>query len=36
MAIALLAEQSSSYDTGTTVAVDGSIALYNWIEPVAS
>lgn len=33
MAVALLAERFSSYVTGTTVVVDGGIALHNWIEP---
>ena len=31
MALALLSDRFSSYVTGTTVAVDGGIALYNWI-----
>ncbi len=35
MAVALLCERFSSYVTGTTVAVDGGIALHNWIEPRA-
>jgi len=34
MAVALLCERFSGYVTGTTVAVDGGIALHNWIEPV--
>jgi 3-oxoacyl-[acyl-carrier protein] reductase len=34
MAIALLADRFSAYVTGTTVVVDGGIALHNWIEPV--
>ncbi len=33
MAIALLCDRFSAYVTGTTVAVDGGIALHNWIEP---
>jgi 3-oxoacyl-[acyl-carrier protein] reductase len=33
MAVALLTERFSSYVTGTTVVVDGGIALHNWIEP---
>lgn len=33
MAVALLCERFSSYVTGTTVVVDGGIALHNWIEP---
>lgn len=33
MALALLVERFSSYVTGTTVVVDGGIALTNWIEP---
>jgi NAD(P)-dependent dehydrogenase (short-subunit alcohol dehydrogenase family) len=31
MALALLCDRFSGYVTGTTVAVDGGIALYNWI-----
>ena len=31
MAMALLSERFSRYVTGTTVAVDGGLALYNWI-----
>jgi len=31
MALALLSDRFSSYVTGTTVAVDGGLALYNWI-----
>ncbi len=34
MAVALLCERFSAYVTGTTVAVDGGMALHNWIEPV--
>jgi len=34
MAIALLCDRFSAYVTGTTVAVDGGLALHNWIEPV--
>jgi 3-oxoacyl-[acyl-carrier protein] reductase len=34
MALALLCDRFSAYVTGTTVAVDGGIALHNWIEPV--
>jgi 3-oxoacyl-[acyl-carrier protein] reductase len=33
MALALLAERFSAYVTGTTVVVDGGLALHNWIEP---
>jgi 3-oxoacyl-[acyl-carrier protein] reductase len=33
MAVALLAERFSAYVTGTTVIVDGGLALHNWIEP---
>ena len=37
MALALLSDRFSGYVTGTTVAVDGGIALYNWIPlPTAS
>jgi len=32
-AIALLSDRFSRYVTGTTLAVDGGIALYNWIKP---
>jgi NAD(P)-dependent dehydrogenase (short-subunit alcohol dehydrogenase family) len=35
MAVALLCDRFSRYVTGTTVAVDGGISLYNWI-PFAS
>jgi 3-oxoacyl-[acyl-carrier protein] reductase len=35
MAIALLCDRFSRYVTGTTVAVDGGIALYNWIPASA-
>ena len=31
MALALLCDRFSRYVTGTTVAVDGGLALYNWI-----
>jgi NAD(P)-dependent dehydrogenase (short-subunit alcohol dehydrogenase family) len=34
MAVALLCDRFSAYVTGTTVVVDGGIALHNWIEPV--
>ncbi len=33
MALALLVDRFSAYVTGTTVVVDGGIALHNWIEP---
>ncbi len=33
MAVALLAERFSRYVTGTTVVVDGGLALHNWILP---
>lgn len=33
MAVAVLSERFGAYVTGTTVVVDGGIALYNWIEP---
>jgi NAD(P)-dependent dehydrogenase (short-subunit alcohol dehydrogenase family) len=32
-AVALLSDRFSRYVTGTTLAVDGGIALYNWIKP---
>jgi 3-oxoacyl-[acyl-carrier protein] reductase len=32
MTVALLADRFASYVTGTTIAVDGGIDLYNWIE----
>ncbi|UCD66999.1 MAG: SDR family oxidoreductase [Betaproteobacteria bacterium] len=34
MAVALLSDRFSAYVTGTTVAVDGGIALHNWLEPL--
>ncbi len=34
MALALLVERFSAYVTGTTVIVDGGMALHNWIEPI--
>lgn len=33
MAMALLSDRFSAYVTGTTVVVDGGIALHNWIAP---
>ncbi len=33
MALAILSERFGSYVTGTTVVVDGGIALNNWIDP---
>jgi 3-oxoacyl-[acyl-carrier protein] reductase len=33
MAVALLCDRFSAYVTGTTVDVDGGLALHNWIEP---
>jgi len=33
MAVALLCDRFSRYVTGTTVVVDGGLALHNWIEP---
>lgn len=33
MAVALLSDRFAAYVTGTTVAVDGGLALYNWIAP---
>jgi NAD(P)-dependent dehydrogenase (short-subunit alcohol dehydrogenase family) len=35
MAVALLSDRFSRYVTGTTVVVDGGIALHNWIDPPA-
>jgi 3-oxoacyl-[acyl-carrier protein] reductase len=35
MAVALLADRFSGYVTGTTVVVDGGLALHNWIDPPA-
>ena len=32
-ALALLSDRFSGYVTGTTLAVDGGIALFNWIKP---
>ena len=34
-ALALLTDRFSRYVTGTTLVVDGGIALFNWIDPVA-
>jgi 3-oxoacyl-[acyl-carrier protein] reductase len=33
MAVALLADRFSGYVTGTTVVVDGGLALHNWLAP---
>ena len=33
MAVALLSDRFSAYVTGTTVVVDGGLALHNWIDP---
>ncbi|MBW4092909.1 MAG: SDR family oxidoreductase [Proteobacteria bacterium] len=33
MAVALLSDRFAAYVTGTTVAVDGGLALFNWIGP---
>jgi NAD(P)-dependent dehydrogenase (short-subunit alcohol dehydrogenase family) len=33
MAVALLCDRFSGYVTGTTVVVDGGLALHNWIQP---
>ena len=33
MAVAVLSERFGAYVTGSTVVVDGGIALHNWIEP---
>lgn len=35
MAVALLSNRFSAYVTGTTVVVDGGLALHNWIAPPA-
>jgi len=35
MAVALLCDRFCAYVTGTTVVVDGGLALHNWIEPSA-
>jgi NAD(P)-dependent dehydrogenase (short-subunit alcohol dehydrogenase family) len=32
MALAVLSERFGAYVTGETIAVDGGIALHNWIE----
>jgi NAD(P)-dependent dehydrogenase (short-subunit alcohol dehydrogenase family) len=34
MAVALLSDRFAGYVTGTTVVVDGGLALHNWIDPV--
>jgi NAD(P)-dependent dehydrogenase (short-subunit alcohol dehydrogenase family) len=36
MALALVCDRFSAYVTGTTVVVDGGLALHNWIEPAAT
>jgi NAD(P)-dependent dehydrogenase (short-subunit alcohol dehydrogenase family) len=33
MAVAVLSQRFGAYVTGTTLVVDGGIALHNWIEP---
>ena len=33
MALAVLSERFGAYVTGSTIVVDGGIALHNWIEP---
>jgi NAD(P)-dependent dehydrogenase (short-subunit alcohol dehydrogenase family) len=33
MAVAVLSERFGAYVTGSTVVVDGGMALHNWIEP---
>ena len=33
MAVALVCDRFARYVTGTTVVVDGGIALHNWIAP---
>jgi len=35
MAVAVLSERFGAYVTGTTVVVDGGIALHNWIKPAS-
>ena len=32
MAVAILSERFGAYMTGSTVVVDGGLALYNWLE----
>ncbi len=36
MAVALLCDRFSAYVTGTTVVVDGGLAMHNWIQPPAA
>ena len=36
MAVGLLADRFAGYVTGTTVVVDGGLALSNWIAPPAA
>jgi NAD(P)-dependent dehydrogenase (short-subunit alcohol dehydrogenase family) len=33
MAVAVLSERFGAYVTGTSIVVDGGMALYNWINP---
>jgi NAD(P)-dependent dehydrogenase (short-subunit alcohol dehydrogenase family) len=33
MAVAVLSERFGAYVTGSTVVVDGGMALHNWIDP---
>jgi 3-oxoacyl-[acyl-carrier protein] reductase len=33
MAVAVLSERFGAYVTGTSIVIDGGIALYNWIDP---
>ena len=36
MAVAILSEKYGAYMTGSTVVVDGGLALYNWLEATAN
>jgi hypothetical protein len=35
MAVAILSEKYGAYVSGSTVVVDGGLALYNWLDAVS-